>query len=421
MQFRSFMLLAASLLAASTNARFVMYADEWHPSLPTNEADRAGIDHVILAFAQANNTAAFLPKIDISTIRSNFTDAKVMIAVGGWGDTAGFTEATRTNDAINKLAKDISAMLTRVGADGVDIDWEYPGGNGADYKDVVNSEKVHEIAAFPNLLKAIRSEIGNKVLSIAVPGKKGDMIAFTTDNGPKIWPSVDFINIMSYDLMNRRDTQTAHHTSVVGATETIQNYIAIGAPVNKINLGFAYYAKYFTTTGDCSAKPLGCDLAPAEDATGKDTLTSGAWTFEKAHMEPVDTSKLTVSTDGTCGPEKLTKCATGCCSQYGNCGTTPAHCSGACQHAFGTGCTDVDVFASWQRAKNNGSTDEKAGGEYYFDRDSNLFWTWDTPALISRKFEDIVREYNLGGVMAWSLGEDSYDWSHIRQMALELQ
>ena len=108
-------------------------------------------------------------------------------------------------------------------------------------------------------------------------------------------------------------------------------------------------------------------------------------------MTPVDPAKLTVSYDGTCGPEKLTKCASGCCSQYGNCGTSPEHCSGACQHAFGTGCTDPDVAGSWQKASKNGKTDTKAGGQYYFDPENRLFWTWDTPELISKKFEHIVK------------------------------
>ena len=55
-----------------------------------------------------------------------------------------------------------------------DIDWEYPGGNGADYKQVPNSEKVYQIDAFPRVLQAIRAAIGDKLLSIAVPGKKGE-------------------------------------------------------------------------------------------------------------------------------------------------------------------------------------------------------------------------------------------------------
>jgi len=220
--------------------------------------------------------------------------------------------------------------------------------------------------------------------------------------------------------MNRRDTVTKHHSSAIDTENSIKDYLAMGAPPSKLNLGFAYYAKYFTTQGDCSVSALNCPIAVAEDAQGKDTLTSGAWTFERFHIHPVEASSLTVSRDGTCGPEKGTKCETGCCSQHGHCGTSPEHCNGACQHAFGSGCTDADVAASWQLAAKHGVTDEVAGGQYYFDATNRLFWTWDTPELITRKFDNIVRNYKLGGVMAWSLGEDSADWSHVRQMAKEI-
>jgi GH18 family chitinase len=57
-----------------------------------------------------------------------------------------------------------------------DIDWEYPGGNGADYKQVTNSHQAYQIAAFPKLLTAIRAAIGTNLLSIAVPGEEGQSI-----------------------------------------------------------------------------------------------------------------------------------------------------------------------------------------------------------------------------------------------------
>lgn len=65
----------------------------------------------------------------------------------------------------------------------------------------------------------------------------------------------------------------------------------------------------------------------------------------------------------------------------------------------------------------NGATDEEAGGEYYYDAENSLFWTWDTAALIGRKFTEIVEARGLGGVMAWSAAEDSWDWS--RTLALQ--
>ena len=53
------------------------------------------------------------------------------------------------------------------------------------------------------MLKEIKSAIGSKELSIAVPGLERDMIAFTAEQAPKINDAVDVINVMSYDLMNR--------------------------------------------------------------------------------------------------------------------------------------------------------------------------------------------------------------------------
>lgn len=61
------------------------------------------------------------------------------------------------------------------------------------------------------------------------------MLAYTAESGPKIWPSVDHINVMSYDLMNRRDNITAHHTSVTGSLDSVKNYLAIGAPASKVS------------------------------------------------------------------------------------------------------------------------------------------------------------------------------------------
>lgn len=59
-----------------------------------------------------------------------------------------------------------------------------------------NDKKMGEIEAFPLLLADIRAAIGNATeLSIAVPGKKKDMIAFTAEQMPKIVASVDFVNV----------------------------------------------------------------------------------------------------------------------------------------------------------------------------------------------------------------------------------
>lgn len=40
---------------------------------------------------------------------------------------------------------------------------------------------------------------------------------------------------MSYDLMNRRDSITKHHTSVADSLKVINHYLDIGAPASKMN------------------------------------------------------------------------------------------------------------------------------------------------------------------------------------------
>jgi chitinase len=179
---------------------------------------------------------------------------------------------------------------------------------------------VSEIDTYPLFLQAIRDAIGpDKLLSIAVPGLQRDMIAFTKEKGPSIFAPVDMVNIMSYDLMNRRDNVTKHHTSIQGSLDAISNYLDIGLDPAKANLGFAFYAKYFTTdpASNCTQQQLGCGVVAMENADGSDNGKSGALTFESIYMAPPPTN-LQTSADGTCGPTKG-KCASGsCCSAYGN-------------------------------------------------------------------------------------------------------
>lgn len=67
----------------------------------------------------ANATASFQPKVPLSTLRSEFPGAKMMIVVGGWGDDVGYAQVSRDDASIQMFAADIATMLTNTGADGV--------------------------------------------------------------------------------------------------------------------------------------------------------------------------------------------------------------------------------------------------------------------------------------------------------------
>ena len=146
------------------------------------------------------------------------------------------------------------------------------------------------------------------------------MIAFTAEQVPKINAAVDRVNVMTYDLMNRRDNVTKHHTDDKASLAAVDTYIARGMDPAKMNLGFAFYARWFTTADgvNCS-QGLGCACAVMEDpVTGADLGNSGAVTFEKPAVVPAN---LSTSTDGTCGAAVAFTCKGApqgsCCSSTG--------------------------------------------------------------------------------------------------------
>jgi GH18 family chitinase len=239
-------------------------------------------------------------------------------------------------------------------------------GNGEDYKRIPNSAKEWEISAYPKLLTSIRHVIGpTKLLSAAVPGLPRDMLAFTSDTLPAISQSLDFFNVMTYDLMNRRDTVTRHHTGIDGSNTAVDAYIANGVPAGQVNLGFAFYVKWFRTdpsaSTECARSPIGCRTVLMEDpTTGDDLGKAGAFSWH----DPV--------------PQ--------------------------------------DLSPSFQRALVDGVYDEQGGGYYFWDEQEDLFWSIDTVDAIQRKVPIVVGDRGLGGVFAWGLGEDAPAFEHLRAL-----
>lgn len=229
---------------------------------------------------------------------------------------------------------------------------------------MTNAEKAWEIDAYPKLLSEIRAALGSeKLISAAVPGLTRDMMAFTKATIPSINASLDFFNIMTYDLMNRRDNVTKHHTGIQLSLESINAYVENGVPAEKANLGFAFYVKCFRTDphGGCGENPVGCRTPLMEDPeTGADLGQTGGFSWHD---------------------------------------NVPS-----------------ELSMSFEKALAGGKYDSEGGGHYYWDSEENMWWTWDTPDAIAKKFPAIMEEKKLGGVFAWGLGEDGNEWTHLKAL-----
>lgn len=360
--------LVTRSMAGDRENTCLMYLTGQHDVIPDNKALIDPITHVVLAFMRSglfldSGRTEWPSDRSVGSARAAFAPGtKILVAIGGWGDTD-FSIAARNESSRKSFAKNVARMVEATGADGVDIDWEYPGGNGEDYKQVPNSEKEWEIEAYPLLLGELRSALGSSTLiTAAVPGIERDMIAFRGNT--TYIEHVDFLNVMTYDMMNRRDDVTRHHSSIAGSRDTIKTYIANGVPPEKINFGLGFYVKWFKVDKeDCdkAKTPIGCKTLLLEDpVTGGDLGRAGGFSW---HDE-----------------------------------------------------VPGDMKGSFQRALSNLEYDENEGAAYYYDSDEAIWWTFDDPHSIKRKVTQLNKEFDVRGTFAWGLGEDAPDFTRLESL-----
>lgn len=160
-------------------------------------------------------------------------NARIYIAIGGWrGDDDGFDlvfeEIARNVEKRKLFISDIMALVDAYGADGIDIDWEYPRVQFAD-----------EYALF---VRELANELHrrNKYLSSAVIGTRDKM----TDSGnadaylDSTLRDFDSINLMAYDM------EFENHSTFQHAIDSIDYWVnERKVPPQKVMLGLPVYSR----------------------------------------------------------------------------------------------------------------------------------------------------------------------------------
>jgi chitinase len=194
-------------------------------------------------------------------LRGNFNQLKklkaqnphliTMISVGGWTLSSRFSDAALTAASRSKFAASAVAFIRKYGFDGVDIDWEYPGGGGLE----TNVSRPEDKQNFTTLLTELRRQLdaagqqdGRRYyLSIAAPAGP-DKIA--NIEPAKIAAVLDWINVMTYDLHGAWEPKTDHQAALYGApgdpltTAAAMNaYLAGGVSPDKLVVGLPFYGR----------------------------------------------------------------------------------------------------------------------------------------------------------------------------------
>ncbi|MDZ4707237.1 MAG: glycoside hydrolase family 18 protein [Saprospiraceae bacterium] len=185
---------------------------------------------------------------DLVALKTKNPQLKIMVAIGGWGGCAPCSELFASAEHRVNFAKTTVALLKEYGADGLDLDWEYPvieGYPGHKYDPA-------DLGNFTELVKALRQEMGKDfLLSFAAGGFTKFLKQSIEWN--KVAPLVDFINLMTYDLVGGFSKVTGHHTPLRDynpdqqSTEKCVNWLLDhGVPSNKLIVGAAFYARVWS-------------------------------------------------------------------------------------------------------------------------------------------------------------------------------
>ncbi|KAI9296613.1 glycoside hydrolase, partial [Neoconidiobolus thromboides FSU 785] len=230
----------------------VGYFSDWTlGQYPVSAIDFSKVTHINYAFALFTDNG-FNPKIETeNTLRDLVTKAhqtstKVSISIGGWTGSKYFSPMAADINKRKQFVANTVAFVNKFNLDGIDIDWEYPGRNGAEG----NIVSPQDTANFLLLLKELRTALGNKLITAAVRAQP-----FDGPNGPlndvrAFVPLFDWLNLMCYDFNGTWETTTGpvgglDYQPGKGAPfsvkQTVRDWSNAGFTYDKLVVGVPFY------------------------------------------------------------------------------------------------------------------------------------------------------------------------------------
>lgn len=227
----------------------------------THEIDSYQVEkltHLIYSFLHLDgNILEVHPHDSISishlvSLKQRNPGLKIILSLGGWAGCPTCPDVFSTDKGRHEFSVSVKNTLEKYGADGLDLDWEYPAIESVPGFKYYPEDKHN----FTLLLKELREVIGSKYeLSFAAGGFK--QFLDESIEWKEAMPYLDYVNLMTYDLVNGYSTKTGHHTPLYstsgqsGSADYVINYLdSLGVPKNKMVLGAAFYARVFKDVPD---------------------------------------------------------------------------------------------------------------------------------------------------------------------------
>ncbi len=224
----------------------------------------------------------------LQLLKESHPKLKTLISIGGWSWSAHFSDVASTDAGRTHFASSCVDFMKKYGFDGIDIDWEYPGGGGL----AGNSARPEDPHNYTLLLQALRAQLDalhdgtHHPLTIAAPA--GPTIAARLEM-TAMAASLDWFNVMTYDFHGGWDPKTGHNAPLfapVGDTtrfdtnDAVSAYLAGGVAGAKLVMGVPFYGR-----GWSGVAATNDGLGQAATGTPMGTWESGVFDFKdlKAH------------------------------------------------------------------------------------------------------------------------------------------
>jgi len=178
---------------------------------------------------------------------------KVMASIGGWSMCKHYSEMAASPTMRANFIRD-TKQLMKMGFDGIDLDWEYPG----PFEGMNFTGKEADYANFVTLVKEIRAAIGPDKLITSCFSAAPARLA--NHNWAEINKYVDYYNMMTYDFNGGWSDKAGHNSPLYDYTgseapvfnwDSCMKYLkSQGVNMNKVNMGMGFYGRGVVTNGN---------------------------------------------------------------------------------------------------------------------------------------------------------------------------
>ncbi|HVS95851.1 MAG TPA: glycosyl hydrolase family 18 protein [Puia sp.] len=172
---------------------------------------------------------------------------KVILSMGGWGGCRTCPDVFATDSGRSEFAASARELSDYFHTDGIDLDWEYPGLENVPGYPYTPEDRDH----FTDVLRKLRSALGRKAEISFAAGGFTEYLQTSVD-WKRVAPLVNYINLMTYDLVGGYSRQTGHHTPLYSTpeqTESTDHAVrwldSAGVPLRKLVIGMAFYARIY--------------------------------------------------------------------------------------------------------------------------------------------------------------------------------